>query len=66
MINYYNITCTTYRNGEKLSRRYTQSLISEDNVPRTINITWENLQDVYLKYSWCLPFGLWNFKKKGE
>lgn len=64
MINYYNIIYKTYRNNKEVGKHHIQNLLPEDKAtPKIINITWENLNDVYWNYGIVLPFNIWSSKR---
>ena len=60
----YNVEYTTYVNQKKVYSVTTESLIDvSEAVSQIIHINWENLQEIYYKYGFVLPFNYWNFKK---
>ncbi len=53
-----------YHQGIKVGKRFCSYEFSEKELnDELIKITWENLDEVYMKYGLLAPFTIWNFKK---
>ena len=64
MLKFYSITYKTYNNGTYIGTNYGKTLKEESEVKdELILINWDNLSEMYHKYSLSLPFNIWNFKK---
>ena len=64
MIDYYRAKCITYVNGKEKSAYSFSGLFTEEQVQNNnIKITWENLNEVYYKWGFTLPFNYFQFKK---
>lgn len=64
MLKFYGIHYKTYHNGTYIDTHYGETLAEEGTVKdETIQVNWDNLAEIYRKYSLSLPFNIWNFKK---
>ena len=64
MLKFYSIAYKTYNNGTYIDTRYAKTLEEEGEVKDDlIFINWDNLSEMYHKYSLSLPFNIWNFKR---
>lgn len=64
MLKFYSIAYKTYNNGTYISTDCARTLIEESEAKdEFVFINWDNLSEMYCKYSLLLPFGIWNFKK---
>ena len=64
MLKFYAIHYKTYNNGTYIDTRYAETLKEESKIKDDlIFINWDNLSEMYHKYSLALPFNIWNFKK---
>lgn len=64
MLKFYSVAYKTYNNGTYIGTDYAKSLAEESEVKNElVFINWDNLSEMYCKYSFLLPFGIWNFKK---
>ena len=64
MLKFYSIAYKTYHNGTYIDTHYGKTLAEESEVKDDIVlINWDNLSEMYHKYSLSLPFNIWNFKK---
>ena len=64
MLKFYSIAYKTYHNDTYIDTHYGKTLAEEGTVKdEIIQIDWDNLSEMYHKYSLALPFNIWNFKK---
>ena len=64
MLKFYSITYKTYNNGTYIGTNYGKTLAEESEVKDDIVlINWDNLSEMYHKFSLAVPFNIWNFKK---
>lgn len=64
MLKFYSVAYKTYNNGTYIGTDYARTLIEESEAKdEFVFINWDNLSEMYCKYSLLLPFGIWNFKK---
>ena len=64
MLKFYSIAYKTYHNDTYIDTHYGKTLAEEGTVKdEVIQIDWDNLSEMYHKYSLSLPFNIWNFKK---
>ena len=64
MLKFYSIAYKTYHNDTCIDTEYAKTLVEEGTVKdEIIQINWDNLSEMYHKYSLSLPFNIWNFKK---
>ena len=64
MLKFYGIHYKTYHNGTYIDTHYGETLAEEGTVKdETIQVNWDNLAEIYRKYSLSLPFNIWNFKR---
>ena len=64
MLKFYSIAYKTYHNDTYIDTHYGKTLAEEGTVKdEIIQIDWDNLSEMYRKYSLALPFNIWNFKK---
>jgi hypothetical protein len=64
MLKFYSIAYKTYHNDTYIDTHYGKTLAEEGTVKdEIIQIDWDNLSEMYQKYSLALPFNIWNFKK---
>ena len=64
MLKFYSVAYKTYNNGTYIGTDYTKTLKEESEIKNElVFINWDNLSEMYCKYSLLLPFGIWNFKK---
>lgn len=64
MLKFYSIAYKTYNNGTYIDTHYAKTLKEESEVKdELIFIDWNNLSEMYHKYSLSLPFNIWNFKR---
>ena len=64
MLKFYAIHYKTYNNGTYIRTHYAETLKEENEVKdETIQVNWDNLFEIYHKYSLSLPFNIWNFKR---
>ena len=64
MLKFYSIAYKTYHNDTYIDTEYAKTLVEEGAVKdEIIQINWDNLSEMYHKYSLSLPFNIWNFKK---
>ena len=64
MLKFYSIAYKTYHNDTYIDTHYGKTLAEEGAVKdEVIQIDWDNLSEMYHKYSLALPFNIWNFKK---
>ena len=60
----YQKYITWYNQGIEVEKRFCNYEFSEKELnDELIKITWENLDEVYMKYGLRAPFTVWNFKK---
>lgn len=65
MYNFYRVYYSTYHNGVEIYTECSNTLTNQNPEDFEIEITWDNLQEVYYKYGVFLPFNIWNFKRTG-
>ena len=64
MLKFYSIAYKTYNNGTYIDTHYARTLQEESEIKDDIVfINWDNLSEMYCRYSLLLPFGIWNFKR---
>lgn len=66
MLNYYNIYYKTLdKNGDCFWTTVRNIIDYEENIKdkELIKITWDNVEEIYQKYYYCLPFEIWKIKK---
>lgn len=64
MLKFYSIAYKTYHNETYIDTEYAKTLAEEGTVKdEIVQITWDNLSEMYQKYSLSLPFNIWNFKR---
>lgn len=64
MLKFYSIAYKTYHNDTYIDTHYGKTLAEEGTVKdKIIQIDWDNLSEMYQKYSLALPFNIWEFKK---
>lgn len=64
MLKFYSVVYKVYNNGTFIDGKPTRILAEENEVEdKTIFVHWDNLSEIYHKYSLLLPFNIWNFKK---
>lgn len=65
MLKFYRIVYYTYHNDAEVGVKTGRALIDETEVPpeKTIDITWENLTEIYQQYGGVFPWNIWNFKR---
>lgn len=65
MLKFYRIVYYTYHNDAEVGVKTGRALMDEAEVPpeKTIDITWENLTEIYQQYAWVFPWNIWNFKR---
>ena len=64
MLKFYSVEYKTYNNGTLIGTRHGKTLIDEKEMEeRIFSVKWDNLEEVYQKYSLMLPFNIWHFKK---
>ena len=64
MLKFYSIAYKTYNNGTYIDTHYATTLKEESETKNDlVFINWDNLSEMYHKYSLSLPFDIWNFKK---
>lgn len=64
MLKFYAVHYKTYNNGTYIDTHYAETLKEESEIKDDlIFINWDNLSEMYHKYSLALPFNIWNFKK---
>jgi hypothetical protein len=64
MLKFYSIAYKTYNNGTYIDTHYAKTLKEESEIKNDlVLINWDNLSEMYHKYSLSLPFNIWNFKK---
>lgn len=64
MLKFYSIAYKTYNNGTYIGTDYATTLKEESETKNDlVFINWDNLSEMYHKYSLSLPFNIWNFKK---
>lgn len=64
MLKFYSVVYKTYNNGTYIDTDYAKTLKEENEVKDDlVFINWDNLSEMYHKYSLALPFNIWNFKK---
>lgn len=66
MLKVYNEIIECKRNGILISHRHFASVMKdEDKVPEpsSVEITWDNVEDIVYNTGLELPFNLWNLKK---
>jgi hypothetical protein len=61
---YIKSVCTTQGVNKNLIGNFTQMIFTkEEPAEEHLEITWDNLTEIYSKYGLCLPFNVWNLKK---
>ena len=64
MLKFYSVAYKTYNNGTYIDTRYATTLKEENEAKNdVIFINWDNLLEMYHKYSFLLPFNIWNLKR---
>lgn len=64
MLKFYRCYGKTYHKGKFCDIQGNATIVAEGEMKnRTINITWDNLSEIYSEYSNYLPFGIWYFKR---
>ena len=64
MVEYLYRTMTLYVNDKEVNTIYCDGYLSEQRKEKeVIPMTWENINDVFYKHGWWLPFSIWNFKR---
>ena len=64
MLKFYSIAYKTYNNGTYIGTDYATTLKEESETKNDlVFINWDNLSEMYHKYSLSLPFNIWNFKR---
>ena len=64
MLKFYSVMYKTYNNGTFIDGNYTKILVEEGEIKnKIIFVDWDNLSEIYRKYSLLLPFNIWNFEK---
>ena len=65
MLKFYHCYGKTYHKGKLYDIQGNTTIAAEEKEIKncTINITWDNLSDIYSKYCNYLPFSIWYFKK---
>ena len=64
MLKFYSVVYKTYNNGTFIDGNYTKILAEEGEIEnKIIFVDWDNLSEIYHKYSLLLPFNIWNFKR---
>lgn len=65
MLKFYRCYGKTYHKGKLYGVQGYATVVAEEKEIKnhTINITWDNLSEVYSKYSNYLPFNIWYFKR---
>lgn len=63
MLRFYHVYYSTYHNGVKIGTEYGWHCYAEAPKEEDIQITWDNLEEMYHKYSLCFKFNIWNFKR---
>ena len=64
MLKFYSIAYKTYHNGTYIDTHYGKALKEESEVKDDlVFINWDNLSEMYHKYSLSLPFTIYNFKR---
>ena len=64
MLKFYSVVYKVYNNGTFIDGKSTKVLAEENEVEnKIISVHWDNLSEIYHKYSLLLPFNIWNFKK---
>ena len=53
------------RNGKFIAGEGWRVMLDENEVPEptSVEVTWDNLSDVYQSYALLCPFNIWHFKK---
>lgn len=52
MLNFYHIYCKTYHNGELIHSEYLHQLLNENEIKNEkLHIEWDNVNEVFRKYS---------------
>lgn len=60
---FYRCRYTTYHNGTRIGCIVGTKLTNEEPKEETVQITWDNLSEMYHRFSaWC-EFNVWNLKK---
>lgn len=65
MLKFYHCYGKTYHKGKLQGIQGNATIVAEEKEIKncTINITWDNLNEIYSKYSIYLPFSIWHFKR---
>ena len=60
---FYYCYHTTYHNGTRIGCIVGQKLTNEEPKAETVQVTWDNLNEMYRRFGvWC-EFNIWNLKK---
>ena len=60
---FYYCYHTTYHNGTRIGCIVGKKLTDEEPKAETVQVTWDNLSEMYHRFGvWC-KFNIWNFKK---
>lgn len=54
----------TFKRGKRSWSETSQFFLAEEKPEdKTIQLTWDNLEEIYWQYGLFLPFNIWNFKR---
>ena len=62
-MDFYHLNVTTYHNSTCIGQETGNVLLDDKPTPETIDVTWDNLNEIYQKFPLFCAFNIFNFKR---